>query len=100
MMKGWDKRRKKLKVNKIIPKQLPLNLIAMSMLEHVMSLSVKIICDIASLKTNVDISDTAIPSEMIRIVINILQSDSVTPEEQALRHFTCQKLRILTTWSQ
>jgi hypothetical protein len=66
--------------------------------EHVMSLNIESIRAIASLcHTNVDMSEDAIPNEMIKIAINTLNSDSITPEEQALGPFTCRKLKKLTT---
>ena len=36
---------------------------------------------------------------MIQIAISTLQSDSVTPEEHALGHFTRRKLKKLSTWN-
>jgi hypothetical protein len=35
----------------------------------------------------------------IKIAINTLNSDSITPEKQALGHFTRCKLKKLTTWN-
>jgi hypothetical protein len=37
---------------------------------------------------------------LIKIAINTLNSDSITPEEQALGHFTRCKLKKLTTWNE
>jgi hypothetical protein len=69
--------------------------------EQVTSLDIELIRAIASLRhTNVDMSEDAIPNEMIKIVINTLNSDSITPEEQALGHFTRCKLKKLTTWNE
>jgi hypothetical protein len=66
-----------------------------------MSLNIESIRAIASLcHTNVDLSEDAIPNEMIKIAINTLNSDSITPKEQALGHFTCRKLKKLTTWNE
>ena len=40
------------------------------------------------------------PIEMIQIAINTLQSNSITPEEAAIGHFTLRKLRKLSTWTE
>ena len=37
---------------------------------------------------------------MIQSAINTLQSDSITPEEAAIGHFTRRKLRKLSTWNE
>ena len=36
---------------------------------------------------------------MIQIAIDILQSDSITPKETAIGHFTRRKLKKLSTWN-
>jgi hypothetical protein len=69
--------------------------------EHVMSLNIESIRAIASLcHTNVDMSEDAIPNEMIKIAINTREfnSDSITSEEQALGHFTRRKLTGFRLW--
>ena len=53
-----------------------------------MTLTVENIRSIASLRYNVDISTKDVSIEMIQIAINTLQSDSITPEEAAIGHFT------------
>ena len=65
-----------------------------------MTLTVDNIRDIASLRYNLEISTKDVPIEMIQIAINTLQSDSITPEEAAMGHFTRQKLRKLSTWNE
>ena len=62
--------------------------------EHVPTLSVEDIRAIASIRfTDRDMSEDAIPSEMIKVCINTLNSDFMTPEEQSLGYFTRKKLR-------
>ena len=56
--------------------------------EHVMTLTVENIRSIARLQYNHDITTEDVPIEMIQIAINTLQSDSITPEEAAIGHFT------------
>jgi len=65
---------------------------------HVPEITVDMIRSIASLKHNVDISESEIPSEMIRLCLQTIQSDSVTPAEQALGHSTRRELEGLGTW--
>ena len=45
-------------------------------------------------------SEDAIPTEVIKLVITTLNSDAITPEEQALGYFTRKKLKKLSTWDQ
>ena len=45
-------------------------------------------------------SEDGIPTEMIKVIINTLGSDAITPEEQQLGYFTHNKLRKLSTWDQ
>ena len=53
--------------------------------EHVPTLSVEDIRAITSIRfTDRDMSEDAIPSEMIKVCINTLNSDFMTPEEQSL----------------
>ena len=69
--------------------------------EHVPTLSVEDIRAIASIRfTDRDMSEDAIPSEMIKVCINTLNSDFMTPEEQALGYFTRKKLQRLSTWDE
>ena len=42
-------------------------------------------------------SKYALPAEMIKLIINTLKSDAITPEEQALGYFTWKKLKKLST---
>ena len=63
--------------------------------EHVMTLTVKNIQSIASLRFNIDISTKDVAIEMIQITINTLQYDSITPKEAAIGHFTRRKLKKL-----
>ena len=45
-------------------------------------------------------SEEAIPSEMIQVCINTLNSDKMTKEEEALGYFTRKKLKRLQNWNQ
>ena len=51
-------------------------------------------------KEDVDMSENAIPTEVIKLIINTLGSNAITPEEQRLGYFTRKKLQNLTTWDQ
>ena len=45
-------------------------------------------------------SEDAIPTEMIKLIINTLGSDAITHKKQQLGYFTRNKLRKLSTWDQ
>ena len=63
-----------------------------------MSLSFEDIRAIASLcNEDVDMSEESIPSEMIKVCINTLNSEHMTKEEQVLGYFTRKKLKRLST---
>ena len=71
--------------------------------EHTPPLSVEDIQAIASIcydDDNIDMSEDAIPSELIKICINILNSDPMTSEKQSLQYFTWKKLKRLLTWQE
>ena len=73
--------------------------------EHEHQLCIDDLRAIASLRQtrkdkNVDMSEEAIPTEVIKLVINTLGSDAITPEEQKLGYFTRKKLKRLSTWDQ
>lgn len=62
--------------------------------EYTPSLSVEDICFIASIwNDNIDMSEDTIPSKIIKICINTLNSDHMTPEQESLGHFTQTKLK-------
>lgn len=71
--------------------------------EHEHELTIDDIRAIASLRRTkketefIDMSETAIPTEVIKLVINSLGSDAITPEEKALGYYTRKKL---STWDQ
>ena len=66
--------------------------------EHIMPLLVEDFRVIVSLfHNNIDLSQDTIPSEMVKMCINILNSQHVTPEEQTLFYFTLKKLKTLYT---
>ena len=71
--------------------------------DHVMSLSIAGIRAIASIQhyddKDVDLSEEAMPAEMIKLCINTLNSDHITPKEQSLGFYTRKKLKRLTNWN-
>ena len=69
----------------------------MELEEHVMSLSIEDIRAIESVRHRIDMSESAIFSEMIQLCINTLNSDHMTKEEEALGNFTRKKLKRLST---
>ena len=72
----------------------------MELEEHVMSLLIEDIRAIATVRHGIDMSESAISSEMIQLCINTLNSDHMTKEEQALGYFTRKKLKRLATWQE
>ena len=45
-------------------------------------------------------SKEGISAKMIKLCINTLNSDTMTPEEEALGYFTQKKLKNLSTWKE
>ena len=72
----------------------------MELEEHDMSLSIEDIRAIASIRPGIDMSESAISSEVIQLCINTLNSDHMTKEEQAFEYFTRKKLKRLATWQE
>ena len=72
--------------------------------DHIMSLSVADIRAIAFIRhyddDEVDLSEEAMPAEIIKLCINTLNSDHITPEEQSLGFYTRKKLKRLTNWNE
>ena len=67
--------------------------------DHTPTLSVADVRAIAQVRyPDVDFSETSISSDEIEIVIGAIQSQSVTPAEQAMGRFTRRKLKTLNTW--
>ena len=62
------------------------------------ALSIHFLRAIAAIRTGYDFSEESIPTELIQIVIDAIRSKAVTRDEQALGHFTCRKLKQLSTW--
>ena len=62
-----------------------------------MSLSIE---DIRAIVSNVDMSEEAIHSEMIKVCINTLNSEHMTKGEQVLGYFTRKRLKRLSTWQE
>ena len=68
--------------------------------EHVASLSLYDIRNIATHRHyGVDFFDPDVPLDEIALHVSAIQSDSITPEEEALGTFTRRKLKKLSTWS-
>ena len=44
--------------------------------------------------------EEGISTKMIKLSINTLNSDAMTPEEEALRYFTLKKLKNLSAWKE
>ena len=66
--------------------------------EHELTLTPDSLRAIAVLKDAVDMSEEAIPTNMLSIAINTLRSNKMTKEEAAMGHFTRHKLQKLNTW--
>ena len=47
---------------------------------------------------NINMSQKSKSSEMIKLCINILNSDNMTTDEKSLGYFTRKKLKTLSTW--
>ena len=64
-------------------------------------LSLEDVRNIASIRhQDLDLSDEALPDELIRVCINTLALEQMTPEEEILGYFTRRKLKRLATWSE
>ena len=94
--KRWKKKTSKMLTNSI-KKFAPTD---MELEEHVMSLSIEDIRAIATVRHRIDMSESAISSEMIQLCFNTLNSDHMTKEEQALSYFTRKRLKWLATWQE
>ena len=68
--------------------------------EHELTLTPDSIRAIATLKDAVDMSEEAIPTNMLSIVITTLHSNEMTPAEAAMGHFTRRKLQKLENWGE
>ena len=64
--------------------------------EHVVKMDIEMIRDIAALNTEMDCSEDRVSNEMIRMSINTLSSDAITPEEAALGTFNRKRLKLLS----
>ena len=94
--KQWNKKTK-LAITNFIQKFDPID---MELEKHVMSLYIEDIRAIVSVRHGIDISESAILSEMIQLCINTFNSDHMTKEEQALGYFARKKLKRLSTWQE
>ena len=72
----------------------------MELEEHVMSLSIEYIRAITFVRHGIEMSESAISSDIIQLCINTLNSDHMTKEEQALGYYTRKKLKRLSTWQE
>ena len=92
--KRWKRRTKKSAIQfiqKFAPEELEVD-------KHIMLFSIEYIRAIASLKNeDVDISEEAISSEMIKICINTLNLEHMIKEEQVLWSFTRNRLKRLSS---
>ena len=61
-------------------------------------LDLQTIQEISALCSCLDFSEERISSDLIQRVINSITSQAITPDEQALRKFTCCKLKNMDTW--
>ena len=97
------KKRREIAATNFIKKYAPSEMDSNDFEDHVMSLSIADIRAIASIRhyddEDVDLSEEAIPAEMIKLCINTLNSDHITPEEQSLGFYTRKKLKRLTNWN-
>ena len=67
--------------------------------EHVISLDVETLRAISSVRTGMDCNDEEhIPTQLIQVAINTLNSDSMTDEEKACGYFSRRRLRTLSNW--
>jgi len=49
---------------------------------------------------HLDFSESSISTEEMKMVIHAMESQAITPAEQAIGHFTWRKLQSLSTWDQ
>lgn len=47
------------------------------------------------MKEDIDMLENVIPNKVIKLIIDTLSSDPISPEEQQLGCFICNKLQIL-----
>ena len=55
---------------------------------------------ITSQRTGLDVSTNVISDDVLQVLVHAIQSNSITPTEQALGRFTRRKLKTLDTWDQ
>ena len=98
--KRWKRKRNAMitnHVNKFAPTERHCNDVE----GYIATLSLEDIRNIASVRNqDLDLSDEALPDELIRVCINTLSSGLMTPEEEAMGYFTRRKLRKLSTWNE
>ena len=97
------KKRREIAATSFIKKYAPSEMDSNKFEDHVMSLSIADIREIASIrlydKEDFDLSEEAMPAEMIKLCINTLNSDHITSEEQLLGFYTIKKLKRLKNWN-
>ena len=83
MKQRWN-RRKQIVLQSLISKLAPDEL---DYEEHVMKLDFEAIRAITELNSGLDCSENEVPSELLRMVVNTLDSNMMTPEEESLGYF-------------
>jgi len=69
--------------------------------EHQHQLSLADVCCISAIRyPHLDFSESSISTEEMEMVIQAIQSQAITPAEQAIGRFTRRKLHSLSTWEQ
>jgi len=64
-------------------------------------LTIADVCCISAIHyPHLDVSESSLSTEELEMVIRAIQSQAITPAEQAIGRFTRQKLRSLSTWEQ
>ena len=58
-----------------------------------------LLCIAANQFEALDFSEDNIPTEIIQVLLHLLTSSKITPEEQVLGTFTRQKLKTCPTWN-
>lgn len=69
--------------------------------DHQHQLTVADVRSIAAVRyPHLDFSEASISTNEMEMAIKAIQSQAITPVEQALGRFTCHKLKSLTTWDE
>ena len=68
--------------------------------DHMKTLYLNTVRAVSTLTTGMDCAEEMVPNKMIRMAINTISSDHMTPEEEALGFFTRKRLKKLSTWEE